>query len=586
MENSEYAKVLEEISNLHRVAGDNRYKVRAFESAARTVRALSEPVDDLLERRRIEHVSGIGESVATELYAMHDTGVSPRLLELRQRVDPRVLEWIDVPWLGTKRVQTLYHDLGARTMEDIKRLLDNGTLERHKNFGKSAVDKIRMELERYERVGHRRIPYPEAKAFADSICAQFMELDIVSDCAPGGSLARGQDTVGDIDLALGSNDPKAVIDYFRQMPEVVDVKYEGGSRASAILTNEIKVDIWIEAPEAFGANLFFVTGPTDHHIALREKVKKRGLKMREYGVIRRDDPEKKPIGPMQTEEDVYRSIDLQYIPPEIRGSGRDIELAEKHRVPRLVEVGDLKGDVHVHTAQDSGRDSLEALVERALECGYSWLCVTDRCSRSGGMGCKPDELNRRIDRILERDAKIKGLRLIPGVEVEILPDGTLDLDHRTLARCDWVIGTVTRELDMSPEDLTQRIVWGIETGVLSCLANPSGRHLGVDEGFDFDLDAVIDAAADFRVALEMSGDPQKLDLNAPRAARAHSRGAPIALGSNAHSVANLSHIDYAVTQARRGWLEPAHVLNTLEADAMLDQVRALLGTVRHDQVGP
>lgn len=579
MENTAYAKVLDEIASLHRVAGDNHYKVRAFEGAARVVRDLSEPIDDLVESRRIEDVSGIGESVATELQSLHDAGVSPRLIELRERIDPRVLEWIDVPWLGTRRVQALYHDLGARTLDDIERLIEEGKLDRHPAFGTSAVEKIQPEIERFRRVGHRRIPAPVALAFASSLCRQFMELDAVTDCDCGGSLRRGRDTVGDIDLALGSDDPRAVIEYFRSLPEVVDVKYEGGSRASAILTGEVKVDIWIEAPEAFGANLFFVTGPTEHHIALREKVKKEGLKMREYGVIRRDDPEEKPIGPMRTEEDVYRSIGLQYIPPEIRGAGRDIELAEKHKLPQLVESKHLLGDVHVHSREHGKRPSLDALIARARKLGYQWLCITDHCSASGGGGCKPDELRRQLEAIRKKGEELTDLRLIPGVEVEILADGSLDLDVATLAECDWVVGKVSTETEgVDGETLTQRIVWGLETGVVSCLASPSGRHLGEDEGFDIDFDAIVDTAVDFGVALELSGDPARLDLNAPRAAHAQSHGALLALSSNAYSAETLSNIDYALTQARRAWLQPGEVLNTLSADALLARVRTL---VRH-----
>ncbi len=573
IDNKDYARILNEIATLQRIAGDNFFKVRAFERAARIIEDLPAPVDDLLDRRQMDLLQGIGESIETELQALRTTGHSPRHEELIARIGPGVMDLMEITGLGMRRLQVLFQEAGIATVHDLKLAAELGQLRDLPSFGEAVEEKLLHEIEHWEHTRGKRYPLPEAKGLADSIQYQLLQLPEVDRAEVGGSIRRGRETIGDIDILVTTSDPVLVADYFKTLPEVVEIVFDGDSRASVRVIGGIQVDLRILSTELFGAGMHYFTGSKEHHIQMRIRSKKMGLKISEHGVCRYDDPTETPVGPMDTEEQVFAAVGLPYIPPEIRMGKDEIEAAENGTLPTLVHNEHLRGDVHVCSSRSGGRDDVRRLLDRAAELGYEWLVVTER---SRGIDPRRGLDNAGVQAWLTEDPIDHAVRLLRGVEVEITPDGTLDIDHRLLAHADWVIGGIHHDIEDDADANTQRLTWGIESGVLSCLAAPTGRKLGHHDGYALYFEDLVEACIDFGVALEINGHPSKLDLNAQLAGRARALGALLAVGSEANSAATMEHIGYATQQARRAWFEPQHILNCLDADALLGAVRSLV----------
>ncbi len=572
MDNKEYAQILNEIATLQRVVGDGFFKVRAFSRAARLIEDLGEPVEQLIDRRRLDEIPGIGESIEEELEALRLLGYSPRHKELLDRVGHDVTQLWEIPGLGIKRIQILYQDLGIASVAMLKAAALEGKLAKAPQFGAAIQTKLLAEIEGWERGRGRRYPLPEAKALADSLRSQILELSMVDRAEVGGSIRRGKETIGDIDLLVTTDDPRAVASYFKNLPEVVEVIFDGESRASVRITNEIQADLRIVERHLFGAGLHYFTGDKDHHIQMRLRSKRMGLKISEKGVMLYDDPTETPVGPMNTEEEVFAAVGLPYIHPEIRNGKNEIKMGEAGTLPTLVEAHHIRGEVHICSALSGGVDRLEDMLVGCAARGYEWVVVTERAGRTRGI--KPGDFADYKHKLEALNAKL-GLRVTVGLEVEIMPDGMLDFDHRLLAQVPWVVG-VYRGMPDEPDEATDAIMWAMETGLVSCLAAPTGRHLGVHEGHGARFDDVVACSVDFGVALELSGDPQRLDLNGQFSRRARDGGAHLVVSSSAASVDGLSNIDYALQQARRGWLTPADILNTLAAEDAIQRTRVLI----------
>lgn len=549
--------------------------MRAFERAARLVEDLPEQVDELLDHRRVELLQGIGESIETELQALRTTGSSPRHEELLARIGPGVIELLDIQGLGMKRMQILFQEAGIASIPALKKAAQLGQLRRLQSFGEAVEQKLLAEIEHWERTRGKRYPLPEAKGLADSIRFQLMEVAEVDRAEVGGSIRRGRETIGDIDILVTTKDARSVSDYFKSLPEVTEIVFDGDTRASVRVMGGIQVDLRVLDTHLFGAGLHYFTGSKEHHIRMRIRSKKHGLKISEHGVCHYDDPTEVPVGPMNTEEEVFAAVGLPYIPPEIRMGKDEIELAEEGSLPELVDLSHLRGDVHVHSDRSGGRDSVDSLAAHAASRGYEWLVVGERSRGIDSRhGLSSEDLGRWIDDCANTPTR-HGVRVLCGVETAIGPDGMMDLDHRLLARADWVVATYGA-FDDDPDANTQAVVWAIETGLISCLGSPTGRHLGGAEGPPLYFEEVVSACIDFGVALELNGHPSRLDLNAQLAGRARQQGALLVVGSDAASALAMSNIEYAVQQARRAWLEPYDVLNTLRADDLLRRVRRLV----------
>ncbi len=566
MDNRDYAQSLSEISALLQIQGANRFRVRAFENAARAISGHPEPIEPLLDDGSVTSISGIGKSIADDLLQIRDRGTCDLLENLLDDLDPGLLKVLKIQGLGPKRVKLIYDELGIATVEALEEACQAGKIRELSGLGARTEEKILAEIDRLKLAGDR-IPLPEARRVAESLRDDLAALPQVQAIEIAGSLRRGRETIGDIDLLVATADPEPIHQAFRDLTEVTDVIATGETKTSVRLRGGVQVDLRTVDPEVFGSALHYFTGSKEHHIALRTRAKRMGLKVSEYGVTRIDTDE---VLASRTEEDLFAALGLDFIPPELREGRDELDLAADHRLPTLLTADDVRGDLHMHTTETDGRHSIIEMAEAARDLGHSFIAITDHSQDVRvANGMTPDRFARHLDAIAAADAAVDGIRVLSGIEVDILKDGSLDMDDDLLRRADWVIGSVHSHFQLPRDEMTQRLLTAIDSGLLSSIGHPTGRILGGRDGYDFDFEALLDAAAEHRVALEINGSTGRLDLNAELARRAHSRGVPLVLGSDAHSTRGLQDLRFAIEQARRAGLTPDDVLNCLDVDRLL-----------------
>lgn len=566
MDNKEYARILSEIAVLRQIRGDNAFKIRAYENGARAIENLGESIEDLMDEGEISKLEGIGKSIAREVEALRENGVSPAHAALLQELDPGLLDVMKVQGLGPKRIKLLYDKLGVSNLRLLKEAAEQGRIADLDGMGAKTQDKILHELERLEETSGRT-PLPAARAMALAIKEQLARVPGVQMIEVAGSIRRGRETVGDIDIVVGSDDGhRAIFDKFVGLPEVGEVLVRGDTKTSARLRSGVQVDVRVVTSAQFGAALHYFTGSKEHHVKLRTRAKKMGLKINEYGVFPRESTA--PVA-SKTEEKLYEVLGLDFIPPEIREGGDEIDRAENHTLPQLVQRGDIRGDIHMHTVETDGRGTIEEMVQAAKAIGYDYIAITDHSQAvTVAHGMTAARFAQHIERMREVDAKTDDFTVIPGIEVDILKDGSLDMTYDLLRACDWVVGSIHSHFNLKPDEMTRRLVDAIETRLLSCIGHPTGRILGGRDGYVYDFDAVFAACAANSVALEINGSTARLDLNAYLAHRAKSHGVKLVLGSDAHSTRGLDDMFYAVQQARRAGLTAQDVLNTTSVEVL------------------
>jgi DNA polymerase (family 10) len=570
MDNRHYARILSEVAALSQIKGVNRFKVRAFENAVRTIEGLSDSLEDYIERDELESLSGIGSSIAEDIRQIAETGTCDIHDQLLSELDPGLLDLLKIQGLGPKRIKTIYEELGVSNLAAMKEAATEGQIQQLSGLGAKTEQKILDEIERLSKYTGRR-PLPEARSVAESIVEELQEVPGLERIAVAGSIRRGRETVGDIDILVTTDDPAAIVETFVALPQVDEVLASGDTKTSVRLVDELQVDVRVVDKDVFGSALHYFTGSKEHHIQLRTRAKKAGLKISEYGVFRVEDDERLAS---RTEEDVFAALDLPYIPPELREGLGEIESAESGELPSLVEDDQILGDVHMHTTETDGRNSILEMARAAKSRGLEYIAITDHSEAvTVANGMTPERFRDHMERIREANAKIEDFEILTGIEVDILADGSLDMDHALLAEADWVVGSVHSKFNLDQAAMTERLVKAVETGLISALGHPTGRILGGRDGYVYDFDAVLEAVGEYGVAMEINGSVGRLDLNAEKARTARARGAKIILGSDAHSTRGLDDMRFAVQQARRGWLESSSVLNTLSAQELLESVR-------------
>ncbi|QED29056.1 DNA polymerase/3'-5' exonuclease PolX [Microvenator marinus] len=560
MDNKEYARILKEISILRQIRGDNHFKIRAYENGARAIENLADPLESLMDEGDITQIEGIGKSLAKELESLRETGVSSVHQELLVELDPGLLDLMKIQGLGPKRIKTLYDELGISNVDLLKEAAESGKIADVEGLGKKTQEKILAEIERLAQ-SSGRMPLPAARAIAYGVRDKLKEVKGVEAIDVAGSIRRGRETIGDIDILVAtSGEPQPIFEAFVTLPEVEEVLVRGDTKTSARLRNGMQVDVRIVRPEQFGAALHYFTGSKEHHVKLRTRAKKMGLKINEYGVFPRDSDT--PVA-SKTEEDLYACLDLQFIPPELREGRDEIDLAEESKVPKLVEASDMLGDLHMHTTETDGRNTILEMVEAAKARNYRYIAITDHSQAvtvAGGM--TPNRFEAQIAQIREINQELEDFRIYSGIEVDILKDGSLDMDHDLLRETDWVVASVHSHFNLPKEEMTARVIRAVESGLVHCLGHATGRILGGRDGYDLDIGQVMDACAVHGVAMEINGSTGRLDLNADLARMAHDRGVKIVLTSDAHSTRGLEDLDYALQQARRAGLTKADIMNT------------------------
>jgi DNA polymerase (family 10) len=554
--NSEVAQKLLEIRTLMEMAGESFYKYSAYEKAAASVEN-APPLGDLVAAGEHLKLPGIGKSIGAVVEQLVRTGSSEQLAELHQRFPPTLLEVLGVTGIGTKTAAMLFSDYGIASLADLEAAIGAGRLEGVPRLGSKTIENWRRGILAYK--GRmQRTPFPRALEIAQEATAYVRLGPAIERLDLAGSLRRCEVTVGDIDIVCTSHDAAAVVAHFAAWERAEAVLAEGPTKASIWLAGGLQIDLRVLPDHLYGNLLQHFTGSREHNIKLREYAVRRSLRVSENGILNLETGE---VVTCTDEAAVYAALGMQYVPPELRSGLDEIDLALAGKIPELVDAGDVRGDFHMHTDWSDGRDSLEAMIAAAASRGYQYHAISDhsrgQARRFGMDALKLREQRGEIAALGDR----YGIRTLCSSEVDILPDGSLDLDDATLAELDVVIASVHVATHQSREEMTARLVRACENPYVTIIGHPTGRRFDSSSSYEFDYDAVFTAAARTGTALEIDGQAARLDLPAPLARRAKSFGVMFALDSDAHRTENLGAIDFAVGQARRAGLGTPDVLN-------------------------
>ncbi|WP_131111823.1 DNA polymerase/3'-5' exonuclease PolX [Sulfuricystis thermophila] len=556
--NADIAAIFTEIADLLEIEGANPFRIRAYRNAARIVGEWSRELRTLVERGEdLTRLPGIGADLAAKIREIVETGKCRALEKLRQELPPAITELLHIPGLGPKRVRTLWHELDVQTLEQLARAARDGRIRALPGFGAKTEANILQAVEQHLSQS-KRLKLAIAAQYADSLAAWLKGAPAVERIEVAGSFRRSRETVGDLDLLVATHDAQAVMRRFTAYEEMRDVLAAGETRGSVILKSGLQVDLRVIEPESWGAALLYFTGSKAHNIALRRLAQEAGLKLNEYGLFR---GRQRLAG--GSEEDVYAALGLDWIPPELREDRGEIGAARTHRLPKLVTLADLRGDLHVHTQATDGHDTLEAMAAEAQRLGFEYLAITEHSQRLKMVhGLDARRLREQCAKIDRLNEGFKGFRLLKGIEVDILEDGRLDLPDDVLGELDLVVAAIHSRFDLPRAKQTERILRALDHPYVSILAHPSGRLIDARPPFDVDMARIVRAAKQRGCFLELNAHPERLDLTDSDCLLAKDEGVLVAIDSDAHSRADFANLRFGVGQARRGWLEAKDVLNT------------------------
>jgi DNA polymerase (family 10) len=577
MDNPTMARLLAETADLLEIDGGDSFRIRSYRRAAE---AVEQTTVDLMavaaETARLLEIPGIGKGMATNLQAIAETGSLPLREELLAKYGAGLLELLKLPGMGPKTVALLWDAARIASIDQLAQAIEEGRLTGLPRMGEKQIEKLRKGIDDYRRsAGRFRID--EAEEAAGRISAYLLTFKGIEKVTPAGSLRRGRETVGDLDLlvtgpACTPEHTAAAVEFVAAYPGIHDIIAKGENKVSFNLSSGLQVDVRLLPSDSYGAALQYFTGSKAHNVALRQRALKMGYTLSEWALARLDDGSTVAAA---TEEEIYAALGMDWMPAELRENLGEIEAAARHELPRLIQLADLKGDVHMHTTATDGHNSIREMAEAAQARGYSYIAVTDH-SQNLAMTNGLDEKRalEHMKRIREVDRQMEGrLRVFTGIEVDILADGTLDLDKEVLAQMDVVIASIHTRFEQSREEMTARVLKAIENPCTRILGHPTGRLLLRREPFALDLGAVLRRAAELGVAVEHNAAPERLDLCDRDLRLAKELGCKIVINTDAHDTRHLAKMDYGVRQLRRAWLGPDDVLNTLAAKDFLAALR-------------
>ncbi len=551
---------------------DVPFKPQAYEKAAYAVAALDRPLADVYAAggvKALAKLPGIGKGIAERIEGMLETGRMADLEELRKKTPVDVLALTSLEGLGAKKARALYEALGVRTLADLGRAAGKGRIRELPHFGERSEQKILEALALHEESGGRR-PLGDVLALAERIERSLQGIDGVSSAAVAGSIRRRRDTIGDVDVLVATAQPERVSRAFESLPEVQVVLAHGPTKTTVRLTNGLDADLRVVPPESWGAALMYFTGSKAHNVALRRIAQQKGLKLNEYGLF-----EGKRALASRTEEEVYGALGLSFVPPEMREDRGEVELARSHRLPRLVEQGDIRGDLQVHTSWTDGSASIEEMARAAQALGLEYIAITDH-TRDLPMARGLDEqrLREQAREVREVDRRLGRIRVLTGAEVNLRPDGSLDVDEDVLGELDVVGVAIHSHFDQPRAEMTKRILRAVESPHVDLLFHPTARSIGRRRSVDFDFDAVLEACLRTGTILEIDAQPERLDLPDALVRKAIEAGALVAVDSDAHTVDELRFArTFGIGVARRGWVPREQVLNALPLARMLSSLK-------------
>lgn len=559
MQNSEIARQFEELADLLEIQGANPFRLRAYRNAARTISGLPESIEDIAKNapKELLDLPGIGKDLAEKIETIVESATLPQLEELKEEIPAEVVRMLDIPGIGPKKVAFLFSELSIHSLDDLKAAAEQGVIAEQKGFGKKTAQIILEGLEHLNQAGNR-IKLAEAKSQSDAIIHDLKKMDSVQNISEAGSCRRRKETVGDLDVLITSDHPEEVMDALENHELVNTVLARGETKQRVRLNSGLELDLRVVPEESYGAALMYFTGSKEHNIVLRRRSQERGLKLNEYGLFR---GEKLVSG--KTEEEVYETLDLPWIPPEIRENRMEFSAAENSKLPELIELKQIRGDLHMHTTATDGTASILEMAEGAKAKGYQYIAITDHSKRvtmANGLDAK--RLRSHWKAIEKAQSKISGIQILKGIECDILEDGSMDLPDDVLSEADWVIAVLHYGLKQPQEQINQRLLNAIRNPHVSILGHLSGRLIGKRPGADLNYGEILKAAADHGTMLEINAHPMRLDIDDIHAARAKELGIPIVINTDAHSVGGLEVMQYGVYQARRAGLTKKDVANT------------------------
>ncbi len=570
LDNSKIANVLEEMAELLEFRGENPFRIRAYQNGARAIRDLDESIVSILrdESRDLASIPGIGKTLAEKCRVLVETGTLPQLESLRQEVPEVLIEIARIPGVGAKKASKLQEELDLKSLDDLRQACRDGRVAKVKGFGAKTEASILEGLSIAEQASER-VYWSTGHRIAESISEYMRDCAAVTQMSWAGSYRRGRETVGDLDLLAVADDRTAAMDHFENYPERTQTIGRGETKVSIRVGKAFQVDLRVVAAEQFGAALQYFTGSKAHNVHLRRIAKEQGLKVNEYGVFREQD--ESPIAG-EREVDVYAALGLPWIPPELREDRQEFAWAAAGTLPELVETSDIRGDLHMHTSATDGSATIREMADAAIERGLKYIAITDhsrRVTMAGGLNAK--RLRQQWRTIEKLRSEYDGrLRILKGIECDILENGGMDLPNDCLAEADWVLGSVHYGQRQSREEITERILGAIENRHVDCIAHPTGRLLNRRPPYEVDLDRVFAAAKEQGTLLELNANPARLDLNDVHVATAKRHGIPIVINTDAHSPHGLEVMSEGVRQARRGGLTKHDIANTRSAKQFLN----------------
>jgi DNA polymerase (family 10) len=559
MQNSEIARQFEELADLLEIQGANPFRLRAYRNAARTISGLPDSIQDIVESdpKELQDLSGIGKDLAEKIVMIVETSTLPQLEELKEQIPADVVRMLDIPGIGPKKVAFLFSELSIQSLDDLQAAAENGVIAEQKGFGKKTEQIILEGLEHLSQAGNR-VRLAEAKAQSDAIIHDLSKLDSVQQISEAGSCRRRKESVGDLDILVTSSQPAEVMDALADHELVNKVLARGDTKQRVRLNSGLELDLRVVPQESYGAALLYFTGSKEHNIVLRRRSQDRGLKLNEYGLFREDE-----LISGKTEEEVYKTLDLPWIPPEIREDRMEFAAAEKNELPELIELKNIRGDLHMHTTATDGTASILEMAEGAKAKGYQYIAITDHSKRvtmANGLDAKRLRAHwKAIEKVQE---KFSGIQILKGIECDILEDGSMDLPDDVLSEADWVIAVLHYGLKQPQKQINQRLLNAIQNPNVSIIGHLSGRLIGKRPGADLNYGEILKAAADYGTMLEINAHPMRLDIDDIHAARAKELGIPIVINTDAHSVSGLDVMQYGIYQARRAGLTKKDVANT------------------------
>ena len=565
--NKELAYIFSKIADALELKGESSFRIIAYRKAARVLEDLTEDIEAIAKKGKLREIPGVGEGIAKKIDEYLKTGKMKKYEEALSGIPEGLLELLEIQNLGAKTISLAHKELGVKNLNDLKRVIEDGSLAKLFGMGEKKVENIKKGIEIYEQA-HERIPIYEALTIVEDVIEYLKNAPGISQISPAGSLRRMKETVGDIDILATGKNGREIIEFFTKYPNVDRVLASGKTKGSIMVKTEKgkkQVDLRIVDEDCYGAALQYFTGSKAHNIRLRSMAKEKGLKISEYGVFQDNE---KIAG--RTEEEIYKILNLPWIPPEIREDRGEIECALENQLPDLIDYTDIKGDLHVHSNYSDGHSTIEEIAKHAKSLGYEYIAICDHSqSVKYAHGLTEDRLKRQIEEIDKLNERITGIKILKGIEVDILPDGKLDFPDKLLAQLDYVVASIHIGFK---KNVTERMLLALENPYVHTLAHPTGRLISKREGYDVDLDKVFEAALKNNKFLELNAYYDRLDLNEINLRKAKEMGIKIAIGTDAHHIGGMRMMRFGVGIARRGWLERKDVINCLS----LQNLRKLL----------